>query len=67
MYTQESDYYFALDNERFKQIKNEAQQAVSVLYRLNQLTNEVYPQDVVGPMVKQEFDRLQPVFNSMLN
>ena len=67
MYTQESDYYFALDNERFKQIKNEAQQAVSVLYRLSQLTNEVYPQDVVGPMVKQEFDRLQPVFNSMLN
>ena len=67
MYTQESDYYFALDNERFKQIKNEAQQAVSVLYRLSQLTNEIYPQDVVGPMVKQEFDRLQPVFNSMLN
>ena len=67
MYTQESDYYFALDNERFKQIKNEAQQAVSVLYRLSQLTNEVYPQDVVGPMVKQEFDRLQPLFNSMLN
>lgn len=67
MYTQESDYYFALDNERFKQVKNEAQQAVSVLYRLSQLTNEIYPQDVVGPMVKQEFDRLQPVFNSMLN
>ena len=67
MYTQESDYYFALDNERFKQIKNEAQQAVSVLYRLSQLTNEIYPQDVVGPMVKQEFDRLQPLFNSMLN
>ena len=66
MYTEECDYYFNLPNEYYKQIKNEGQQAISVLYRLSQLTNDIYKQEELGGRIKAEFDRLQPIFSSKM-
>lgn len=63
MYKQESEYYMSLDRDFYQQVKNDAQQAMSVLYRLSQLTNDVYPQEELGPQIKNTFDQLQPGFS----
>ena len=64
MYSQECSYYFDLPDTYFNPVKNEAQQSISVLYRLSQLTNDIYSQPELGPKIKAEFDRLQPIFTS---
>lgn len=62
IYNDELNYYFSLDNEFYKTIEKNVQQSVSVMYRLNMLTNKTYPQKELGEKIKAQFETIQELY-----
>ncbi|MFQ5335708.1 MAG: tetratricopeptide repeat protein [Flavobacteriales bacterium] len=62
VYYNELNYYLDLDNELYKQVNRQAQQAISVLYRLSLLTNETFKNEEIGPGIKEKFKNFQKLF-----
>ena len=64
VYDKKLKYYLSLDAELYNQVSREAQQAISVLYRLSMLTNETYPNKDIGAEIKQKFENYQTLFQT---
>lgn len=62
VYVEQLNYYFSLNTEMYNQISTQGNQAMSVLYRLNMLTNRDFPQDSLGKKIKDQFDGLQTLY-----
>lgn len=62
IYTEQLNYYFSLDQEKYAQISSQGNQAMSVLYRLHMLTTRDFPQDSLGKKIKESFDGLQVLY-----
>lgn len=58
-YKEEMDYYLDMDNKYFKNVTQNAQQAIAILYRLNLYTNQLYPQPELGAKIKETFEAVQ--------
>ncbi|MBD78876.1 MAG: hypothetical protein CL840_08145 [Crocinitomicaceae bacterium] len=62
-YTAESDYYMGLKTEHYNSVKNNSQQAVSILYRVNLLSKQYLPDDELTAQIEENFKRLETEFS----
>ena len=62
VYEQELNYYLSLPAQLYSTIENTVQQSMSVLYRLNMLTNRSYSQGDFGKNIETRFTALQEVY-----
>ncbi|MCB0479892.1 MAG: DUF2723 domain-containing protein [Flavobacteriales bacterium] len=63
-YVGELDYYFSLKSDYYAQISQDAQQAISILYRMNLLTQEYDANSEIAATIKEDFDRLESSFSA---
>ncbi len=62
IYEKEVDYYNRLDPKFAKSVTRDRQQALAILSRLVQITNQIYPQEEFGPELR---DRLSVYFGGL--
>lgn len=63
IYSDNLDYYFSLDEKNYAQISTQANQSMSVMYRLNMLVTRDFPQDtVLSKKIKEDFEALQILY-----
>ena len=63
-YTEEADYYMGMKKEQYGSLKNNSQQAVSILYRVNLLSKQYIPNDELTAQIEENFKRLEVEFSS---
>lgn len=63
-YVDELDYYFSLKNEYYSQINQDAQQAISILYRMNLIMQQYDASSETAIAMKENFDRLERSFSA---
>jgi tetratricopeptide (TPR) repeat protein len=63
-YEQESNYYFSLDDDRFKQIQQKSQQALSILYRLSTIVKQSSGDTELTKDLETRFQTLQTEFGA---
>ena len=62
-YTQEADYYMSMKKDQYGSLKNNSQQSVSILYRVNLMTKQYLPKDELTAQIEEDFKRLEAVFS----
>lgn len=67
IYEEEMEYYFALDGPKYTSIASQVQQSISILYRLNSLTNQVYKQAEIGKELNERFSHIQAAYGQREN
>jgi hypothetical protein len=62
-YTQEADYYMSMKKDQYGSLKNNSQQSVSILYRVNLMTKQYLPEAELTAQIEEDFKRLEAVFS----
>ena len=63
-YVEELDYYFSLKKGFYENVNSQAQQSISILYRLNLLAQQYDSGSELATALKEDFDRLEKTFSA---
>jgi tetratricopeptide (TPR) repeat protein len=64
VYDENLQYFLSLDDNYYATVSTPVQQAMSVMYRLNSITNKMYPQEELGKMIEEKFNSLQTIYTT---
>jgi hypothetical protein len=62
-YTEEVKYYMSMEKDHYASIKNNSQQAISILYRVSLLSTQKAPEAEFTKQLQEEFKALEQEFN----
>ncbi|MGB0402443.1 MAG: DUF2723 domain-containing protein [Salibacteraceae bacterium] len=61
-YTEEVNYYLDMKTDHYNSVKNNSQQAISILYRVNLMAGQYLPDDEFTKGLKESFEPLEKAF-----
>jgi hypothetical protein len=62
-YSEEVKYYLGMEREHYNSIKNNSQQAISILYRVNMMAGQYAPEAEFTKQLQEEFKQLEQDFS----